>query len=200
MIVADAVHTRRAVKHFDAEFELPEEDILKLYELARQTPTSFNIQNYRIVRLCDADLKKKAREAAWDQAQVTDASMTLLICGDLKAYAKNPDRYWENAPESVREQMVPMIKDFYEGSDWQQRDECMRSAGLVAQTLMLSAKAMGYDSCPMIGFDATKMGELINLPDEHVVCMMLVIGRATQPARPKGGYIPSDEVFLTNSF
>ena len=200
MTVADAVHARRAVKHFDPDFALPEEDILKLYELARQTPTSFNIQNYRIVRLCDAGLKAKAREAAWDQAQVTDASLTLLICADVKAWAKDPARYWENAPENVREQMVPMIGDFYEGREQVQRDEAMRSAGLVAQTLMLSAKAMGYDSCPMIGFDAQKMAELVNLPEDHAVCMMLVIGKATQPARPKGGYIPNEEVFLTDGF
>ncbi len=38
-----------------------------------------------------------------------------------------------------------------------QRDEAMRSAGIMLQTMMLSAKAMGYDSCPMVGFDFDKV-------------------------------------------
>ena len=44
------------------------------------------------------------------------------------------------------------------------------------------------------------MAELVNLPEDHAVCMMLVIGKATQPARPKGGCIPNEEVFLTDGF
>ena len=200
MTVDEAIHARRAVKHYDPDFTIPDANVAKLYELARQAPTSFNIQNARIVRIADPELKKQVRAAAWDQEQVETASLTFLICGDLKAYAKSPERYWENAPEAVREQLVPMIGQFYEGREWQQRDEAMRTAGIISQTLMLAAKSMGYDSCPMIGFDADKVGQLINLPADHVVCMMLVIGKATEPARPKGGFIPDEEVFLTDRF
>ena len=41
----------------------------------------------------------------------------------------------------------------------------MRSCGIAAQTLMLTAQSMGYDSCPMDGFDYEAVAELINLPD-----------------------------------
>ena len=81
-----------------------------------------------------------------------------------------------------------------------QRDEAMRSVGIVAQTIMLAAKSMGYDSCPMIGFDGDKVSEIINLPEDHVVCMMLVVGKATKPAWPKPGQLPLDDVLVVNSF
>ena len=66
------------------------------------SPTSFNIQNWRFVVVDDPETKQKLRAAAWDQAQVTDASIVVLLCGDLKSWAREPRRYWVNAPEEVQ--------------------------------------------------------------------------------------------------
>jgi nitroreductase len=93
-----------------------------------------------------------------------------------------------------------MIKPFYEGREWMQRDEAMRSAGIVAQTMMLTAKSLGYDSCPMIGFDQEKVAELINLPEDNVLCMMLAIGKAIKPANTRGGQLPLNDVLIKDSF
>ena len=68
------------------------------------------------------------------------------------------NRYWINAPKEVQEFILPAIDDYYRGKDQVQRDEAMRSCGIAAQTLMLAAKSMGYDSCPMDGFDFEKDG------------------------------------------
>lgn len=81
-----------------------------------------------------------------------------------------------------------------------QRDEAMRSVGIVAQTIMLAAKAMGYDSCPMIGFDGEQVAEIINLPDDHVIGMMLVVGKAVKPAWPKPGQLSLDDVLIKDLF
>lgn len=200
MNTLEAIRSRRAVKHYDPDFVMPEADEKELMDLMRQAPTSFNLQNWRIVSVKDKALKEQVREAAWDQAQVTEASLTLILCADVKAWDKDPARYWSEAPQQAQDILVPMIKPFYEGKDWQQRDEAMRSVGIAAQTLMLAAKAMGYESCPMIGFDSEKVAELINLPDDHVVGMMLTIGKGIKAAWPKPSYISDDEVFKTNTF
>jgi len=76
----------------------------------------------------------------------------------------------------------------------------MRSCGIAAQTLMLAAKAMGYDSNPMIGFDPQQVAELIHLPEDHVIAMMLVVGKAAQPARVRGGQLPLEEVMFVDRF
>lgn len=196
----EAIRTRRAVKHYDPEFIIPVEQEKELFDLARQSPTSFNLQNWRFVNVKNKDLRAQIREAAWDQAQITDASMLVILCADLKAWDKNPERYWENAPKEAQDILVPMIKPFYDGKEWQQRDEAMRSVGIAAQTIMLSAKAMGYDSCPMIGFDIDTVGKIINLPEDHVVGMIVVVGKATQDAWPKPGYLPDEDVIFTDKF
>ena len=200
METQDAIRARRAVKHYDPDFTMPAEDEAKLIKLVRQSPTSFNIQNWRFVNVKDKALRNQIREAAWDQAQVSEASLLFVMCADIKAWDKSPERYWEKAPQEAQDILVPMIRPFYEGKDWQQRDEAMRSIGIAAQTLMLAAKDMGYDSCPMIGFDSEKVSKLINLPDDHVVGMLLTIGKATKPAWPKPGYIPDEEVVITDKF
>ena len=58
--------------------------------------------------------------------------------------------------------IVPMIAPFYADNPSLQRDEALRSIGIASQSIMLSAKAMGLDSCPMIGFDPKKFPKMSN--------------------------------------
>ena len=195
-----AIHERRSLKHYDLAHRLTQEEEDKLLDLAMQAPSSFNIQHWRLVKVSNPDLRKQIRAAAADQAQVTEASLLFVITADVKAWEKNPQRYWRNAPQTVQDVLVPWMKPFYEGKEQLQRDEAMRSVGFIAQTMMLAAKAMGYDSCPMIGFDADKVAQLINLPQDHVIGMMLAIGKATKPAWPKPGFIERKEMVIENKF
>ncbi|MCL5669257.1 MAG: nitroreductase family protein [Gammaproteobacteria bacterium] len=195
-----AIESRRSVKQFDPAHKMTENEITRLMSLAVLSPTSFNIQNWRFVLVTDNDLRKKIRAVAWDQAQVTDASLLIVLCADLKAWERNPERYWKDAPKEARDFLVPAIDKYYRGKDQVQRDEAMRSCGIAAQTLMLAAKAMGYDSCPMDGFDFDAVGKLIQLPRDHVVTMFVVVGRATQPAWSRPGQVPLSEVIRHNHF
>ena len=200
MQTLESIQTRRAVKHFDANHQFSDEQINELFSLAMLSPTAFNIQNWRFVNVTEPELRQQIRTAAWGQAQVTDASLFIVICADLKSWEKQPERYWVNADQAVQEFILPAIDQYYRGKDQVQRDEAMRSCGIAAQTLMLAAKAMGFDSCPMDGFDFAEVGQLINLPDDHVIALCLAIGKATQAANPRGGCVAKDEVLISNRF
>lgn len=195
-----AIAERRAVKHFDSSHRLSDAEVATLYENALLSPTSFNIQHWRFLRITDSETRAAIRAAAWDQAQVTDASELVLVCADVNAWKKEPQRYWRDAPQEAQEMLIPMLQGFYEGREWIQRDEAIRSGSIASQTLMLTAKAMGYDSCPMIGFDQDEVAKLVNLPEDHVFVMMIAIGKAVEPARNRGGQLPLSEVVLQNSF
>ncbi len=200
MNTIEAIHSRRSIKHFDASHSMTAEEVDKILSLAVLSPTAYNIQNWRFVVLDDADLRRKIREASWDQAQVTDASLFIVLCADLNAWEKEPGRYWVNAPKEVREFMLPSIDNYYRGKEQVQRDEAMRSCGLVAQTMMLAAKALGYDSCPMDGFDFEKVAQLIHLPDDHVIAMFVAIGKGTKEPWPRPGQLSLNDVVLKNVF
>lgn len=197
----DAIYQRRAIKGFDPTYRIPPEEERKLLDAAIQAPTSFNIQHWRFVILRDPELRQRIRkELGNDQSQMTDASLLILLTADKKAWAKEPDRYWRNAPPDVAKILVDWMGPFHEGREWLERDEAQRSIGMAAQTLMLAAKAMGYDSCPMIGFDIDKVAELIHLPEDHVMGPMVAIGKGTKDPWPKPGQLSLEEVVIENGF
>ncbi len=197
----DAIYQRRAIKNYDPQHKLSPEEETKLLEAAIQAPTSFNIQHWRFVIVRDPGLRKRIRtEFGNDQAQMTDASLLIIMTADVKAWQKKPERYWQNAPKEVAELLVNWMGPFHEGREWLQRDEAQRSIGMAMQTLMLAAKAMGYDSCPMIGFDIDKVAELIHLPDDHVMGPMVAVGKQTKGAWPKPGQLPLSELVVENTF
>ena len=171
MQVSEAVHARRAIKWYDPEHNMPEQTFRTLMEHAILTPTAFNIQNWRFVRVTDPQQRQAIRAVAWDQAQVTDASELLVLCFDNKAWSRQAER-----------------------------DEGMRSCGLVGQTIMLMARELGYDSCPMDGFDYPAVGRLINLPEDHAIAFMIAIGKGIKEAWPRPGQLPLDEVLTENRF
>ena len=201
MQVIDAIYNRRAVKHFDPDHQMSPEEERRLFEAVLQSPTSFNIQHWRFVILRDAALRAKIRqEFGNDQAQMTDASLLVLFTADQKAWQKEPARYWRNAPQEVADLLVGWMGPFHEGRDWLQRDEAQRSIGIAMQTMMLAAQELGYQSCPMIGFEIEKVAELVQLPEDHVMGPMVAIGKGTKAAWPKPGQLPITDVVFENGF
>ncbi|MEM8758186.1 MAG: nitroreductase family protein [Planctomycetota bacterium] len=195
-----AITTRRAVKAFDPNHTMPDDEIHALLNAAIQAPTSFNIQHWRFVVVRDPDLRAKIRAVGNDQAQITDATLLVAMTADVNAWKKDPARYWVNAPKDVADLLVGWMGPFHEGREWLQRDEAQRSIGMAMQTLMLAATAMGYQSCPMIGFEIDQVAELINLPDDHCMGPLVAVGKGTKDPWPKPGQLPLSEVMITDRF
>jgi nitroreductase len=201
MNTIEAIYKRRAVKAFDAAHKLSADEERTLLEATIQAPTSFNTQHWRMVIFRDPELRLKLRKQFGnDQAQITDASLLILFTADVKAWAKNPERYWANAPDEVADLLVNWMGPFHEGREWLQRDEAQRSIGIAMQTLMLAAQDMGYQSCPMIGYEIEQVAELIKLPEDYVMGPMVAIGKGTKEPWPKPGQLPLDQLVVEDSF
>ncbi|MCX4191515.1 nitroreductase family protein [Methylophaga sp. OBS1] len=200
MNVKEAIVSRRSVKHYDPEHEMSNAEVQELMEHAILSPTAFNIQHWRFVNVVDKDMREQIKIASWGQSQVTDASMLLVLCADLNAWEKDPQRYWRNAPKEVQDFMLPAIENYYTNHHQGMRDECIRSAGIAATNIMLMARELGYDSCPMDGFDFDKVARIINLPHDHIIVMMITIGKKLQDAKPRAGQLPLEEVLFTDHF
>lgn len=200
MNIKEAIVSRRSVKHYDPEHQMSDAEVQHLMEHTILSPTAFNLQHWRFVNVVDKEKRELIRQASWGQAQVTEASMLLVVCADLNAWEKDPQRYWQNAPKEVQDFMLPAIENYYTNHHQGQRDECIRSASIAAMTVMLMARDMGYDSCPMDGFDFDEVARVIDLPHDHIIVMMITIGKKLQDARPRAGQLPLDEVLFTDSF
>jgi nitroreductase len=200
MDIKQAIVERRSVKHFDSTHEMTEAEIQELMQHAILSPTAFNIQHWRFIHVKDKDKRQQIQEASWGQVQVSEAALLLVICADLNAWEKQPERYFKDAPANVRGILLPAIENYYTNHHQAQRDECFRSTSIAAMNIMLMAKGMGYDSCPMDGFDFDKVAKVINLPHDHIVTMMITIGKKKLDAKPRSGQLPLNEVFFTDSF
>jgi nitroreductase len=196
----EAIQKRRAVKHFDAGYKMSEDEKQMLFELAMLSPTAFNQQNWRFVTVEDADQRQALCNAAWGQEQVRDASMLIVLCADLQAWRKEPRRYWRKAPQGVQDFVLPALENYYSGKEQTMRDEAMRSCGIAAQTLMLAATSMGYESCPMDGFDFNEVARIINLPDDHIVTMFVVIGKGIKEPWERPGQLSLQDVVIRDRF
>lgn len=200
MQVKQAIETRRSIKNYDAHHKLTQQETDELMQLAMLSPTAFNIQNWRFVVVTDPVLRQQIRAVSWNQAQVEEASLLIVLTADLKAWAKQPERYWQNAPKAVADILVPAIGHYYENNEQAQRDEAMRSCGMAAMTLMLAAKDMGYDTCPMDGFDFDAVAKLLDLPHDHIPAMFVTVGKALKEAKPRAGQLAMHEVVIQNKF
>ena len=200
MDVRTAIETRRSIKQFDANHAMTDREIDELMSLTLLSPTAFNIQHWRFVLVRNPELREAIRAVSWMQPQITDASLLVVICADIHAWEKNPTRYWQNVPVDTREGIVAAIGEYYGGRPQVQRDEAMRSCGIAAQTLMLAAKAMGYDSCPMDLSDFGEVANLIRLPEGHAIAMFVAVGKGIREPWPRSGQLPREEVVLVDHF
>src|SRR5690606_30834977 len=109
MNTEEAIRSRRAVKAYDPAFQLSREEKDELLRLALFAPSAFNLQHVRLVEVSDPALRAQIREAGWNQAQMTDASMLVVVCAQLDSWSQNVRRVWEGAPAEVQDYMAAAI-------------------------------------------------------------------------------------------
>jgi nitroreductase len=200
MDVLSAIYQRRSIKAFDPNHKMSDEELQKLLQAAQQAPSSFNLQHTRLIYVKDQTKKKELYDQANQQTQVLEASVVFIVCADMKSWEKNPQRFWEHAPKGVQKFILEMIPPFHHARPYIERDEAIRSGALVSMTLMLAAEEMGYSSCPMIGFDEQKLADCIGLPKDHVIVMMLAVGKKAKEPYPKQDLLPIEEFAKENHF
>ncbi len=75
----------------------------------------------------------------------------------------------------------PMVREV---GETEVRISVHKSAALASMTFMLGMKAVGYDTCPMEGFDSKRASKLLNLSSGSEICMIIGCG----PGLPGGVY------------
>ena len=196
----EAIKTRRAIKKFDNSYKMSSEDIKSIMEHVILSPTSYNQQNWRFITITEQDVKDKISKAARDQAQPKDGSLVIILCGNMNAWKEEPLRYWKNNTPEKQELVKNSLSKKYADSPQNRRDEAIRSCGFAGQTIMLAARQMGLDSCPMVGFEYDELADIIKLPDDHLIVLMIVIGKSLEPAGERGGQLPLNQVVFENHF
>jgi len=185
----EIVASRYAVKSFNGE-SIPEDKIGELKEMMLLAPTSFNLQPWKVQIVKDTVLKEKLKPVSWNQPQITTSSHVFVICAntDLDALAKRLEkRMLEEGGNPEKSKMfMGMIWGFLHKLDepskliWAQRQ-----AYIALSHGMNGAKALGFDSCPIEGFDPDAYSEILALPENLVPTVVMPVGYASDSPRPK---------------
>ncbi|MBI2799189.1 MAG: nitroreductase family protein [Gammaproteobacteria bacterium] len=180
---SELARSRHSVRRYTPNLSISDAELTAIFTDVRSSPSSFNLQHWRFVVVRDQARKQTLRNLAFGQQQVEDCAAVILVCGRLDAYA-DVARIYADAPAEMRDKYVPMIPGVYQNNVSLQREEAVRSSALAAMTLMYAAKDRGWDTGPMIGFDAAKVGALLELDANTIPVMMITLGKALNGAQP----------------
>lgn len=174
--------SRHSVRKYEPGVTIPEAELNEILELAASAPSSWNLQHWRFLVVSEQAGKERLLPIAYNQQQVVDASVVVIVLGDLEADKVAPKVY-ESATSQIRDMMLGQINGAYQNNPGLARDEAIRNGSLAAMQLMLAARAKGYDTVPMGGYNQAALIQELNIPDRYVPIMMLPIGKAQAPGR-----------------
>lgn len=165
------------------------EEILTLATLA---PSSVNMQPWRFLVIESAEGKAKlAPLARFNQNQVETSSAVIAVFGDLNNFDNAEEIYGKAVemgllPLEVKEQILTSFSGYFETiSREDMKDVVLVDGGLVSMQLMLAARAFGYDTNPIGGYEKDQIAEAFGLDKNRYVPVMLIsIGKAADNGHP----------------
>ncbi|HIK16606.1 MAG TPA: nitroreductase family protein [Leptolyngbyaceae cyanobacterium M33_DOE_097] len=200
--VPTAILQRRSIKTFKTDPISPE--LLKqLVELTIAAPSSFNLQDWRIILIQDEAQKAALAAACWNQPQVVQAPVTFVFAADgtdglndltpiLKTGVETGA--WN---EKTAEYFKSAVPQFTEGLADKQREYAVKDAMIASTHLVLAAESLGLSTCFMNGWMEDKVKEVIGAADDPnlAIAVVVPVGYAAEPRLNPGRLPLGDRVF-----
>ena len=171
----DHLRWRYAVKKFDPAKKIAPKQLSDLLESARLAPSSYGLQPYRLFVITNPQLRTRIRAAAYDQPQVTDASHLVIFCARTMVDDAFIDDYMQTTADTrgvtldslaaYRERIAGSVnkRSPAEQTVWTQKQ------AYISLGMLLAACAQAQvDACPMEGFDAAAVDQILSLSALHL--------------------------------
>ncbi len=184
------IEERRSTKIYDPQIEIPREELVEILEATGKAPSAWNLQHWKFLVFDNKEVQERVLPIAYNQQQVLDASAVIAVLGDLEAN-KNVDPVFDPAVENgemtseIKEVLKGQIEGAYSREQYP-RDAAFSNASLAAMQLMLTAKAKGWDTCPIGGFNPGALVSEFNVSERYIPIMLISIGKPLQEARKTG--------------
>jgi nitroreductase/dihydropteridine reductase len=163
---------RYATKKFDANKHLDAASVDTLLQTVNLAPSSFGLQPYRIFNVTDAGLREQIAGATMNPGQVNSASHLLVFAASTRV---GPDMVAEFLDRAAAVRQVPRDSlASREALVISQISKLDGAAGRLAWAqhqlylalgvLVTAAAEAGIDACPMEGFNADAVDNILGLP------------------------------------
>lgn len=179
----DALNWRYATKLFDPQKKLSQEQVDKLLESLRLSPSAYGLQPWKFIVVTNPEIRRKLREAGYNQPKITDASHLIVFAIEKNIDEAYVDRFVESLAESrgVTIESLKSYSDMMKGDIVSRTPEARqnwaaRQLYLALGVLLATAAHDHIDAGPMEGFSAHKFDEILGLEKmglHAVVCCAL---------------------------
>lgn len=169
--ILESLNWRAAVKVYGKNKTVDSVLVNTILEAGRLAPTAYGIQPFKIIVVADKDLRIKIREASFDQAKVTEASLLFVLAArtdvenNIDQYVENIAKVREVSVESLQEFKKNMLSDICSRSEADKLAWASRQAYIALGFILQTASELRVDASPMEGFLPNKVDEILNLKD-----------------------------------
>ncbi|MEW6052426.1 MAG: nitroreductase family protein [Nitrospirota bacterium] len=183
MDVIQTIKERRSINYFESGKEISDRTLRELLEIGNLSPSSFNLQPWRVIVVRDPEKKKTLRRCAFNQPKVEEASAVLIMIADPKGLEENLDRVLDSwielgflTPEK-RETYATIARNL-QGTEESLKRKIFaaKNTALFAMNLMLAAKGLGLDTHPMDGFEEDCIKKEFGVPADKIIPMLIAVG------------------------
>ncbi|MCC5892544.1 nitroreductase family protein [Exiguobacterium sp.] len=184
----DVVLGRKSIRVYDENVKISQEEMLEMIQEATMAPSSVNMQPWRFVVVESPEAKETLKPLIKFNVRQNDTSAAMvLIFGDMECYELGEQIYDQavaegKMPQDVRDQQLAAIIPYYKNLSKQEMNDIVKiDSSLAAMQFMLVARAHGYDTNPIGGFEKDQLAETFGLDkDRYVPVMILSVGKAAE--------------------
>lgn len=184
--VKTVINNRASVRHYNPNKKITKEELTEILTLATKAPSAWNLQHWHFSVFHSDESKQKLLPIAYNQNQIVESSAVVALLGDLEANL-NTDTVYDPLVDAgymtseIKETLAGQINRAYENKEFA-RDAAFSNASLAAMQLILAAKAKGFDSCAIGGFNKDQFIEEFSIFERYVPIMLITLGQAAKPA------------------
>ncbi|GAB7257294.1 NAD(P)H-dependent oxidoreductase [Polaribacter sp. OB-PA-B3] len=181
MNIIDKLKWRYAVKKFDANRKLTEEQVNTLKEAFNLTATSYGLQPIKLVVIHNKEVQEKLLPYSFNQQQITQASHLFVICIQDNYTTKEVTEYF-NLVKKIRntpDEILNPFKDFLTAEIQKKTQEELsisnkNQAYIALGNLLTVCASLDIDSCPMEGFIPSKYDEVLALENHNLKSVLVL--------------------------
>lgn len=181
MTLLNHLQWRYATKKYDASKKVSQEDVDKIVEAIRLTPTSSGLQQFRLLVITNQALKEQIVPIAFGQTIVAECSHLLVfVAWDRYTQERIVHMYdyittEREQPADRYEAYTERLKSKYLPQTAQENfDHTARQAYIGLGLALAQAAELRIDSTPMEGFDNAKLDELLDLGAQGLKSVLLM--------------------------
>jgi nitroreductase len=184
----ELLRRRHACKAFVPGAGPNDADLDVILEAGRLAPSSFGLEPWRFVVVRDASARARLAEASFGQMQAAQAGCVIALLAQVAeldpagAYVRA--QLAKETPAHEFDAALARYADFHRATDM--ANWTLAQCFIPATLMLVAAQAAGWDSCPIGGFDAAAVLNVLGAdPARERVAMLIALGRCAHAAPPK---------------